>query len=1033
MARIADDVINTLKTEVSLLRLAESQGYQPKKQGKDYALRCPFHDGDNEPSLIITPKSNLFHCFGCNAGGSVIDWIIKTQGVSFRHAVELLRNDHLPLVAGSDAPVKKATIPKLAAPVSENADDQAMLRQVIDYYHHTLKQEPEAHAYLAQRGLDHAELINTFTLGRANRTLGLRLPQKNRTAGKDIREQLQRIGVYRDTGREHFNGSLVIPVMDEHGVINEVYGRKVLGAQLRRGTAQHLYLPGPHAGVWNIEALKVSKEIILCEALIDAMTFWVHGFRHVTASYGTSGFTDDHLAAFKHYGTQRVLIAYDRDKSGNKAANALAKKLMAEGIDCFRILLLKGMDVNEYALTMTPADKALGLVVRKAEWLGKGQAPALRTDKAAKGKTPPETASAPATLSPLETPKEQKKSATPSPLAASVPAEDHTPIPKAPQTSEAEVSDNEVLMTFGDRHYRVRGFTAAANPTQLKVNLMVRRDDAFHIDKLDLYSSKQRQVFINQGSRELGVNDDVIKKDLGNVLLTLETLQDQGEQKENRSPTEKLSAEERQQALDLLKAPDLMQQVLNDFERCGVVGEAVNKQVGYLAAVSRKLESPLAVMVQSTSAAGKSALMESVLAFMPEEERIQYSAMTGQALFYMEEKDLKHKILAIAEEEGASNASYALKLLQSEGQVSIASTGKNATTGNLETQEYQVEGPVMLFSTTTAIDLDEELLNRCITLSVDESREQTRAIHAAQRQRRTMAGQRARKDKKKLIQRHQNAQRLLKQLGITNPYADHLTFLDDKTRMRRDHEKYLGLIDAIALLHQYQREIVTDDYDGEHSEYVVVTLDDIELANQLAHEVLGRSLDELPPQTRRLLTLITEQIQTTCERNSIEQSDYRFTRKEVRHACGWTDFQVKKHMQRLEDLEYVLVHSGSRGKSIVYELLYSGEGQTGDLFLMGLVDVNSLRYDEQKKPLNDKKEPPSSPQRAPKEPPSSTGEKAGNTINTGSNEKTAENSQKSTIRKKSNNNDTSYRYGDPSDTASPLAADAATALTDMDC
>ncbi|MEE8056328.1 MAG: site-specific tyrosine recombinase XerC, partial [Pseudomonadales bacterium] len=420
------------------------------------------------------------------------------------------------------------------------------------------------------------------------------------------------------------------------------------------------------------------------------------------------------------------------------------------------------------------------------------------------------------------------------------------------------------------------------------------------------------------------------------------------------------------------KAPDLMQQVLNDFERCGVVGEAVNKQVGYLAAVSRKLESPLAVMVQSTSAAGKSALMESVLAFMPEEERIQYSAMTGQALFYMEEKDLKHKILAIAEEEGASNASYALKLLQSEGQVSIASTGKNATTGNLETQEYQVEGPVMLFSTTTAIDLDEELLNRCITLSVDESREQTRAIHAAQRQRRTMAGQRARKDKKKLIQRHQNAQRLLRQLGITNPYADHLTFLDDKTRMRRDHEKYLGLIDTIALLHQYQREIVTDDYDGERSEYVVVTLDDIELANQLAHEVLGRSLDELPPQTRKLLNDIHRMVTATCQQEGIEHSAYRFTRKHIRHFSGWGNTQLKVHLDRLEDMEYLISHSGGRGKIIEYEMIYNGEGQGDKLFLMGLIDVEALKkyqYDVKKSGVNEPLSGSKRPQNAPKTPP----------------------------------------------------------------
>ncbi|MEE8059408.1 MAG: hypothetical protein V3T17_16470, partial [Pseudomonadales bacterium] len=553
----------------------------------------------------------------------------------------------------------------------------------------------------------------------------------------------------------------------------------------------------------------------------------------------------------------------------------------------------------------------------------------------------------------------------------------------------------------GQRLYRVRGLQKNTHYEQLKINLRVSQNEAVHVDQLELYSAKARQNFIKQASTELDVKEEIIKKDLGKILLKLEALQDEKIKNTLEKQAKKeiiLTNEEHQQALDLLKSPQLIQQILSDFERCGIVGESINKQVGYLAAVSRKLESPLAVMVQSSSAAGKSALMESVLAFMPEEERIQYSAMTGQALFYMGEKDLKHKILAIAEEEGASTASYALKLLQSEGQVSIASTGKNATTGNLETQEYKVEGPVMLFSTTTAIDLDEELLNRCIILSVDESREQTRAIHRVQRERRTQAGQRARKDKKKLIKLHQNAQRLLKSLDIRNPYVHHLTFLDDKTRMRRDHEKYLGLIDSITLLHQYQREIVQDDYEGEISQYVVVTLDDVELANTLAHEILGRTLDELPPQTRRLLTLMTEMVQTTCEREGIEQSDYRFSRKQIRHDCGWTDFQVKKHMHRLEELEYVLVHSGSRGKSIVYELLYNGEGEEGDNFLMGLLDVNKLRYDEQKNPLSKQKKPPSSPQVVPKKPPSSTEENTNNTINIGLNAESAQNSSKSTYR-----------------------------------
>ena len=182
------------------------------------------------------------------------------------------------------------------------------------------------------------------------------------------------------------------------------------------------------------------------------------------------------------------------------------------------------------------------------------------------------------------------------------------------------------------------------------------------------------------------------------------------------------------------------------------MGEETNKLLGYLAAVSRKLEEPLAVIIQSSSAAGKSSLMEAILAFVPEEDRVKYSAMTGQSLFYMGETDLQHKVLAIVEEQGAQRATYALKLLQSEGELTIASTGKDPQTGRLVTQEYRVEGPVMIFLTTTAIEIDEELLNRCLVLTVDEDREQTRAIHRLQRERQTLEGLLARHARPALLQ-----------------------------------------------------------------------------------------------------------------------------------------------------------------------------------------------------------------------------------------------------------------------------------------
>ncbi|WP_158598053.1 hypothetical protein [Noviherbaspirillum saxi] len=178
--------------------------------------------------------------------------------MSFRHAVELLKADPS-LAAQGDAPVKRATVRALPSPVTFDADDQALLNQSVSYYHETLKQSPEALAYLKARGLDHPELVERFVLGYANRTLGLRLPEKNRLSGADIRTRLQKIGIYRESGHEHFNGSLVVPVLDDAGNVTEVYGRKIRD-DLRKGTPLHLYLPGPHRGVWNEQALAENKE-----------------------------------------------------------------------------------------------------------------------------------------------------------------------------------------------------------------------------------------------------------------------------------------------------------------------------------------------------------------------------------------------------------------------------------------------------------------------------------------------------------------------------------------------------------------------------------------------------------------------------------------------------------------------------------------------------------------------------------------------------------------------------------------------------
>ena len=951
MARIPAEEIERLKSEVSVERLVESAGIALKKSGKDRIGLCPYHE-DSEPSLLVTPSKNLWHCFGCQIGGGPIDWVMKYRGVSFRHAVELLRADPA-LAAAGDAPVRRGTIPSLPAPVAFDADAQDLLNQTIDYYHQTLAQSPEALAYLKARGLDHPELVARFKLGYANRTLGLRLPTRGRLQGADIRTRLQKIGIYRESGHEHFNGSLVVPVLDDAGNVVEVYGRKIRD-DLRKGTPAHLYLPGQHRGVWNEAGLAGATEVILCEALIDAMTFWCAGFTNVTAAYGVEGFTADHWAALRRNGVARVLIAYDRDEAGDRAADKLALELMADGIECLRVRFPKGMDANSYALKLTPAHQSLGLVLRQAEWIGRAPAPVPDIALVA----PDSDAPVPGEVLPL---------------AAAV----------ADAPAPLEAASDELLVAQGDRHWRVRGWKKNLSPEQMRVNLQVRRGAAeggdgglehYHVDTLDLYAARSRAAYIKQAAIELGLPDEVVKRDMGHVLLQLETLQDEAirDSAAPRNKTPVLSAEEESAALELLRAPDLLARIVADMERCGVVGEANNLLAGYLAAVSRKLDTPLAILIQSSSAAGKSSLMDAVLAMVPPEERVQYSAMTGQSLFYLGETDMQHKILAIAEEEGVRQASYALKLLQSDGELTMASTGKDDVTGNLVTKQYSVKGPVMLMLTTTAIDVDEELMNRCMVLSVNESREQTRAIHARQRMKQTLAGLLAANDRQAITALHQNAQRLLNPVLVVNPYADRLTFLDDKTRMRRDHVKYLTLIRAIALLHQHQREVKTVEYRGQRLAYIEATRDDIALANTIVHDVLGRTLDDLPPQTRRLLCLVRDMVQDMAAQQGIAAREVRFTRRDVRAATHWSDGQLKIHCTRLTEMEYLLVHGGGRGHHLQYELLYDGAGEGRQLH--GLIDPADLGeehgYDKRKSGVNERKAVPSQGQVSPKSGPS---------------------------------------------------------------
>jgi DNA primase len=831
-------------------------------------------------------------------------------------------------------------------------DDAGLLEAVVGHYRAALVSAVSVHTWLAEHGITHGEVVETFGLGWSDRTLGLSMPIGARVAGRELRGRLQTLGVLRSTGHEQFRGCLVVPVRDETGRVVQCYGQRVQRPQRRRDGEQPdelLWLPTPATGIWHAQAL-AEAEVIVADSVLDGLVWWSAGYRNVIAAGGPDGLPAELPDLLIEAGVTRVLLAQARTPAGEGAAAVLTSALAAQGLACFRVVFPHGCDASFVAVDGNDPTAVLGGRLRAAQWLGDGPAPSRQQTVTGDGPTtppPPRQVRGPRPLPAATGPHNDRPSepvvdtASPTSTPTGTPLVTASPIPPvgpAPAGRDLTVDGGELRVRIGALSWRVRGLDRVTGPGSLRVNLCVRHtedDGRFHLDILDLFSARARSLFLKTAAAELGTRDEQrLRRDLGRVLLACEDrVLDLQAQAQAPTPTTPAMTEgQEQDALALLRDPQLLERIGADVAALGVVGETDNALIAYLAATSRLLDTPLAVVVQSGSAAGKSTLTDAVLSLMPDEQRLAVSAMTGQSLFYLGETELAHKILSVAEAEGAERASYALKLLQSEGELSIASTGKDPLTGELVTKTYRVQGPVALFLTTTAPALDDELGNRCLVLGVEEDQAQTRAILAAQRQAQTISGLLAKTDRETVRALHANAQRLLEPMPVVNPHAPSLSFADGRTRARRDQAKFLTLIRAVTLLHQHQRPRKRLVRNGIEIVYLEATVEDVAVAQRLAPLIFaGPTEADLAPQTRRLLTLLDALVAAEAKASRCRTQDIRFTRRQAREHTGWSDFALRRHLARLVELEFVAMHRSYGGGAFTYELLWTPPGsQTSD-------------------------------------------------------------------------------------------------------
>ena len=917
MARYHDDDLERLKRNIDLVALCRSRGIELKQHGsRDYIGRCPFHE-DKNPSFVVTPHKNLFHCLGCDAAGSVIDFVMKLDGLSFREAVDKLLPGLRGVEGASTSKIKRAS--EAAKEKTEVPPERArqLLERVIAIYAKNFTDPagsgtgtPEGRKYLEGRGITDAGLFTQHRIGYSNGRLTEILPSP--TAAPTLRRELLDLGLFLDHGQERFTGCVVFPVYDEEGNLVTLYGRFT-----GEGPKRHLFLPDRPTGLWNAAAMKTYSELILVESVIDALSVMVAGHPNVIAIQGTNGLNETEIAMLKEHGVQSVALLLDGDEAGRKATERLKEKIetvfsardgsavaLREGGSCRALALPDGEDPNSFL--MKHGAEKLGIFLSQAAESG----------------------------------------ATTSTVRAGGSDAQTSPASPAGSESGPEIPGGWAVR-YGLRRYEIRGLEKG--PRKLKATIRVEHAGKLHVDTLDFYSARARSQLAQDLCRLFEETPETIEADLQRLIVECERHKP-GEADETgaSAPAIQIAPKDRVEAEAFGRSPTLFDDILADCQVGGLLGEECNVQLSYVGMTSRKTDTPISVLILSSSGAGKTALQDAVLAFCPPEDLVKLTALSGKALFYKDRLSLKHKVLALEEGDGAEDASYAIRNLISAGELVSESTIKDLATGRLVTMENRVEGPTPVFLTTTKPDIDAETKSRFWVTSIDESREQTRRILAFQRERHLSDGPAENARREAILRKHRNFQRLLKPLAVKNPYAGQLTYGDDRLQGRRDQPKYLNLIKAIAFLRQMRKEIHMEQKNGQAVEYVEADLDDIALANKLAHEILGHSLDELSRPGHDLLLALNEMVQarlneTNRDEPKLRASDILFSRREVREFTGWTNTRLHIHLKELVDFEYLAVETGRNGLPFQYRLAWDGEGKDGRRFVLGLKDVQDLK------------------------------------------------------------------------------------------
>jgi DNA primase len=342
MARFSDDKLEEVRTRADIVEVIGAH-VRLKRAGRNFVGLCPFHN-EKTPSFSVNPERGFFHCFGCGAGGTVFNFVMRTEGLSFPEAIESLARRY-----GVTLPERDAA----AGPGAGERDAALRANQTAaEFFAYVLWETPDgavAREYLAARGVA-GETACTFMLGFA--------PERPANLARALEKRgllaaAVRLGLVKQDGagaRDMFRGRLMFPIRDSQGRVL-AFGGRVLDQRLPKyinSPESPLYSKSRNVyGLYEARAAIVSADrAIVVEGYLDAIAVWQAGFKETVASLGTALTVDQLRLVGRH--TRNVFACFDGDAAGRKASLRALEVFLAAGLLGRGIFIPSGFDPDTF-------------------------------------------------------------------------------------------------------------------------------------------------------------------------------------------------------------------------------------------------------------------------------------------------------------------------------------------------------------------------------------------------------------------------------------------------------------------------------------------------------------------------------------------------------------------------------------------------------------------------------------------------------------------------------------------------------------